>query len=66
MQAQTDALKNQIQKEITKVQAQIDEQKKSGQAKIDASKKDFENQAKSKIQQEGQKALDDLKKKLGF
>ena len=66
VQAQTDAIKNQIQKEITKVQAQIDEQKKSGQAKIDASKKDFENQAKSKIQQEGQKALDDLKKKLGF
>lgn len=66
VQAQTDGLKNQAQNELNKLQGQINEQKKAGEDKVNQAKKDFENQAKNKLQQEGQKTLDDLKKKFGF
>ena len=66
LQKQTDALKNQAQGEINKVQAQVDAQKKIGEEKINTAKKDTENQAKGKLEQEGQKKIDDLKKQLGF
>lgn len=64
--SQVDGIKNQAQTEINKVQAQIDEQKKQGEQKIDQAKKDFENKTKSQLQQEGQKQLDNLKKKFGL
>jgi uncharacterized protein (TIGR03545 family) len=66
VQSQTDGIKNQVQGEVNKVQAQVNDQKKMADDKVNTAKKDFENQAKGKLQQQGQKQLDDLKKKLGF
>ena len=63
---QTDAIKNQANGEVSKVQKQIDDQKKQVDDKINAAKKDFERQAQKGLQDAGQKAADELKKKLGF
>jgi uncharacterized protein (TIGR03545 family) len=52
--------------DINKVQAQFDDQKKLADDKINTAKKDIENKAKNKVQEEGKKAIDDLKKKFGF
>jgi len=41
-------------------------QKNIADEKINQSKKDIENKAKNKLKEEGQKTLDDLKKKFGF
>ncbi len=70
-------LKTQADGEIKKVQAQVDAQKKAVEDKVAQAKKDVEDKAnaakkkaeddaKSKVQQEGQKQLDDLKKKFKF
>lgn len=64
--AQVDALKNQTQGEIKKIQSQLDDQKNQADTKIEQAKKEAEDQAKKKIQQDGQKQLDDIKKKLGL
>lgn len=53
-------------KEIDATQAKLDGQKKGADDRINQAKKDLENKAKGQLQQEGQKTLDDLKKKLGF
>ncbi len=63
---QVGGLKNQAEGELKKLQSQIDEQKSQAEAKVAAAKKDAEEQAKKKIQQDGQKQLDDVKKKLGL
>ncbi|OFZ31412.1 MAG: hypothetical protein A2622_02160 [Bdellovibrionales bacterium RIFCSPHIGHO2_01_FULL_40_29] len=63
---QTDAIKNQATGEVAKVQKQIDDQKKQVDERINLAKKDFEKQAQKGIQDAGQKALDDLKKKFGL
>ncbi len=63
---QTDGIKNQANGEVAKVQKQVDDQKKLLDDKISSAKKDFERQAQKGIQDAGQKAVDDLKKKLGF
>ncbi len=63
---QTDAIKNQANGEVAKVQKQVDDQKKQVDEKITAAKKDFEKQAQKQLQDAGQKAVEDLKKKLGF
>lgn len=63
---QTDAIKNQANGEVAKVQKQVDDQKKQVDEKINAAKKDFEKQAQKQLQDAGQKAVEDLKKKLGF
>lgn len=59
-------IKSQFGGEIQKSQNQLEGQKKQADQKIEQAKKDAENQAKGQLQKEGQKALDDLKKKLGF
>jgi uncharacterized protein (TIGR03545 family) len=59
-------LRAQFDTEVKKAQAQLDAQKKQVEAKIDQAKKDTESQAKKKLGDEGQKAVDDLKKKFGF
>lgn len=70
-------LKTQTEGEIKKVQAQVDAQKKAVEEKVAQAKKDVEDKAnaakkkaeddaKAKVQQEGQKQLDDLKKKFKF
>lgn len=77
LNSQMAGLKSQAENEIKKVQAQVDEQKAQAEAKVALAKKEFddkankakkdaEDQAKSKVQQEGQKQLDDLKKKFGL
>ena len=67
---ETQKLKQNAEAEITKVKTQIDNQKKLAETRIDQAKKDLENKAKDQLQKglekEGQKAVDDLKKKLGF
>ena len=47
-------------------EAKVAKAKKEFEDKINKAKKDAEDQAKSKIQQEGQKQLEDLKKKFGL
>lgn len=59
-------VKGQIDGEVKKVNDQINQQKASGEQKISAAKKDAENSAKKQLEQQGQKTLDDLKKRLGF
>lgn len=56
----------QVNSQIAAAKDQLDSQKKQADTRINEAKKDLENQAKGKLQQDGQKALDDLKKKLGF
>lgn len=67
-QLETDVnkIKSQVDGEVSKLKAQLEQQKKQSEAKVEQAKKDTENQAKKKLEQEGQKAVDDLKKKLGF
>lgn len=68
--AQIDAelkkLRSQFDGEVTKAQAQLDAQKKTAESRVEQAKKDAENQAKKGLEKEGQKAVDDLKKKFGF
>ncbi len=66
IEAQIQQFKGQIDSEIKKLQQQADSEKKKAESKTDQAKKDAENQAKGKIEQEGKKAVDDLKKKFGF
>lgn len=66
VEAQLNQLKGQFDQEIKKAQAQIDSQKKQAESRVEAAKKDFENQGKKQLEKEGQKALDELKKKFGL
>lgn len=52
--------------DINQAQSKLDDQKKLADERINASKKDLENKAKGKVEEEGKKAIDDLKKKFGF
>jgi uncharacterized protein (TIGR03545 family) len=63
---QLDKLRLTIQNEVNKAQGQLDEQKKKAESKVNLAKKDSENQGRKKLETEGKKALDDLKKQLGF
>lgn len=74
---QVNDLRSQAQGEVQKIQSQIDQQKKQAEEKIAQAKKEFddkvnkakkeaEENAKKQLQKEGQKQLDDLKKKLGL
>jgi uncharacterized protein (TIGR03545 family) len=66
IEKQVTALRSQFDTEVKKAQAQLEAQKKQVEGKADQAKKDAESQAKKKIGDEGQKAVDDLKKKFGF
>jgi len=59
-------LRAQLDGEVKKAQAQLDSQKKQAEAKVEQAKKDTENKAKKQVEEQGKKAVDDLKKKLGF
>ncbi|MGZ3743456.1 MAG: TIGR03545 family protein [Pseudobdellovibrionaceae bacterium] len=63
---QVKQIREQIEKEVKKAQDQLNAQKKQAEVKVDQAKKDAENQAKKKLGEQGQKAVEDLKKKLGF
>lgn len=64
--AEINKLRGQFDGEVKKAQAQLDTQKKTAESRIDQAKKDAETQAKKGLEKEGQKALDDLKKKFGL
>jgi uncharacterized protein (TIGR03545 family) len=77
IEAEYNKLKSQIEGEIKKLNDQVNAQKKQAEAKAEQAKKDVEAQAnrakkeaedkaKKSLEQEGKKAVDDLKKKLGF
>lgn len=52
--------------DVNQSQAKLDEQKKLVEERIAVAKKDLENKAKAEAQKQGQKAVDDLKKKFGL
>lgn len=77
IQAQVDKLKNQVQAEVQKINAQVDAQKKEANAQVDKAKADAnkqtdqakkkaEEELKKKLGKDGQKKLDELKKKFKF
>ena len=66
VEAQMNQLKSQFDKEVQKSQGQLDNQKKQIESKADTAKKDVENQGRKKLETEGKKAIDDLKKQFGF
>lgn len=59
-------LTNQVNAQIKSAQDQLESQKKLAESRVEEAKKDLENQAKKKAETEGKKAIEDLKKKLGF
>lgn len=73
-EAEVNKFRNQFEAEKAKVEAQINSEKQKGQAKTDQAKKDAENQAKKGVESEvkkalgndGEKKLEDLKKKFGL
>lgn len=66
IEAQLNQLRRQFDTEIQKAQAQLNDQKKQAETKADQAKKDAETQGKKQLEKEGQKAVDELKKKFGF
>ncbi|MGZ3774117.1 MAG: TIGR03545 family protein [Pseudobdellovibrionaceae bacterium] len=64
--AQLNQMKHQFETEVQKAQNQLNEQKKQAESKAGQAKKDAENQGKKQLEKEGQKAVDELKKKFGF
>lgn len=63
---QVASIKLQTDGELKKTQAQIDEQKKQTEASVTQAKRDFEENIKKKLQKDGQKQLDELKKKFNL
>lgn len=57
--------KKKYEADIKKLQDQVEQQKKATQDKIDSSKKQAESQAKSAVEKQSKKLIDDLKKKFG-
>lgn len=66
IEKQVQQLRTQLDGEVKKAQAQLDAQKKQAESKVDQAKKDAESQAKKKLNEEGKKAADALKKRLGL
>jgi len=66
LQKQINSLTKGYLGDATNAELKLNSQKAIADEKINQAKKDAENKAKKQIQQEGQKALDDLKKKFGF
>ncbi len=64
--AQVKQIREQVDSEVKKIQSQLNTQKKQAEGKADQAKKDAESQARKKLGEQGQKAVDDLKKKFGF
>lgn len=66
IETQLNQLKGQLDQEIKKAQGQLEVQKKQAEGRIDQAKKNAETQGKKQLEKEGQKALDELKKKFGL
>lgn len=63
---QLNQLKGQLEQEVKKAEAQLNEKKKQAEGQIEQAKKDAETQGRKQLEKEGQKAIDDLKKKFGL
>lgn len=66
VEAEINKLRGDLDKEIKKAEGQLNEQKKQAEARVNQAKKDAENQGKKQLEKEGQKAVDDLKKRFGL
>ncbi|WP_413586583.1 TIGR03545 family protein [Bdellovibrio sp. HCB274] len=66
VEAQINQFRSQFDNEVKKAQAQLDTQKKQAESKIETAKKDAENQGRKQLEKEGQKAVDELKKRFGL
>lgn len=66
VETQLNQLRHQFDTEIQKAQSQLNDQKKQVETKTEQAKKDAETQGKKQLEKEGQKAVDELKKKFGF
>ena len=66
VESQSENLKKSTAGELKKVQDSADEQKRLALEKSDSAKKGAENSAKKKFEEEGKKAADELKKRLGL
>lgn len=66
IEAQINEFKSKYEGELNKIKAQADAQKKTAENKTNEAKKDNENKTKKQAEEQGKKALDDIKKKLGF
>lgn len=66
LEAEIAKFKAQFDGQLKKVQDQLNAQKAQAESKVNESKKDAENKAKGAVEKEAKKAVDDLKKKLGF
>lgn len=64
--SQIKSLRQQFEGDVKKTQAQVEGQRKEAEKRIDQAKKDAENQGKKQLEKEGQKAVDELKKRLGL
>ncbi|MGZ3771176.1 MAG: TIGR03545 family protein [Bdellovibrio sp.] len=64
--SQLKQLKTQLDNQVQKAQSQLNDQKKLAESKADQAKKDAEAQAKKQLDKEGQKAVDELKKRFGL
>ena len=59
-------IRSQVQSEIDKLNKQAEAQKKIAENKTNEAKKDSEDKARKQIEKEGQKAVDELRKRFGF
>lgn len=66
VEAEINKLKGDLDKEVKKAEAQLNEQKKQVETRINQTKKDAENQGRKQLEKEGQKAVDELKKRFGL
>jgi len=66
VESQITKTKNQIDGEVKKVSEQINKEKQKAEKHADGAKKDSERQAQKQLEQQGQKAADELKKRLGL
>jgi hypothetical protein len=74
LEADVNKAKSQAEGEVKKIQDQLNAEKSKGDAKVNQAKKDAENQAKKGVENEvkkalgpdGDKKLDDLKKRFGL
>ncbi len=66
VESQINKSKAQIDGEVKKVTDQITKEKSKAEKQADGAKKDSERQAQKQVDQQGQKALDEMKKRLGL
>jgi len=66
VEAQINKSKAQLDGEVKKINDQISKEKAKAEKQSDSAKKDSEKSAQKQVEQEGQKALDEMKKKLGL